>query len=882
MTGQLTYLTGIRSAMRTTQRIVILSAILGAACHHVSDSTGTIEPPSTPVLPSYGTYVDTNDNGICDANDELFLRFDPTKKAPVIDQAFLETLELPVLRSSLGQDPTVTAGSDEFEVRITLGVLPSLKTREVALGDRDTFNSPTFIDFIDEDGGKTTLDVVPGYTNELVGVTEGATAVACADFNGDGQPDLAIVAGTTVMLALGDSNHKFTTVIAAIDPDGEAGQCIRIADVLRDGTPDLLIGTASGFKLWNVAQVDGSTELQLPDPAFGAEPVNDIAIADFNTDGHVDVATAVDGNDGLWLGDGMGSFSSSAAGTAGVSYAILAVDVDADGDIDLLKSNTDEESSGVLLLLGDGLGGMVFDGTLLSGQNVRQIAFGDLNGDALPELVASMAPDETEGPGVASALSWNGTLFAESSISIAAPKAAPTSLTLQDIDGDSRLDLISADTTGIQLLMNDGTGVFDPSGHDYQLVPQGILCVGDSDRDGDMDLFVPTEAGVQRLSSSLSGTWGLVSFDETTQALGSIETFGLAAGDLNNDGLNDFATANNFGIEIYLASGSGQFADPLLIDLPFARVRDIEFSDFDMDGKLDLVAALQGSAGDGIVGMMLRLGDGTGQFPTDASIEGTSAQASALAVGDIDRDGDLDILLAGMNLEADQLILNNGRDVDGWHGLATPVTLGSITDGGGPENFHTSDVVMVDLNDDGAIDILTAHAPGRAHGIWYGTGTGVFNYTGLPGSVSLDSRSIAVGDINLDGQLDIITGNTQGETFWLQDAGQFPVNNILTQSDTYEVQMVEINGDAFPDLLVANRGVGQQEGLQIWINAGLTDTEGSFGAWRGFGIDGRPNHVLRHGFIESVLATDLDNDGDVDIVTGNTDSETSNRLWLNN
>ena len=882
MTGQSTNQTGMRSLLGFSSRLALAAAIACTACYHIKPSRGGALAPASPVLPSYATYVDTNDNGKADANDELFLRFDPSKRAPVIDASFLDRLRLPVLRSYLGQGPTVTAGADEFEVCIKLGVVPLLKTRQVADGSTNAVNTPTFIEYTAQGGGVTTVDLVPGFKSQFLGLSASASAIACADFDGDGATDLAIASDYDIILALGDGQNGFPTVIVASDPDDETGNCLRVADIDHDGDPDLIVGTSSGFKLWTVERKDGDVSLNAPSAAFGSDPVLDLELGDFDADGQVDVATASagEGMAGLWLGDGSGHFDPQGKGAPGTSYDVLAADIDGDGDLDLLLANENDDTRGVFFFEGDGEGGLSLNSNLFAGSPVRSLALGDLNGDGQLDLVAAIAADATNAEPRTSSLTWNGTEFVLANGVIEAPRALPHSLLLLDVDGDSHLDLVAEDASGVQVLMNDGAGNLRDSGHAYALAVNGAICAADNDEDGDLDLFVPTATGVERLAASLSGTWGRINFVEGEQMLGSHSTFGLASADLNGDGILDFAIANNLSIEIFIGLGQAEFDAPIEIPVPNARVRDIEFRDLNMDGHLDLVAALQGVPGIGFPGLMIRLGDGSANFPTDDSVPGTSSQASAFAIGDLDNDGDLDVVLAGMNGLADQLIMNGGRDLGVWAGMLEPVRLGDAF-GGETSDVHTSDVAIADINADGSPDVLTAHAPGTANGIWLGDGTGLFTYNPLPNSLNLDSRSIAAGDINQDGQLDIVTGNTVGETLWLQDNGSFPLTILLTNSDTYEVQLVELNGDAFPDLLVTNRGNEQEEGLQVWLNQGVQTGQGVGGAWNGFGTGGNPNFVLRHGYIESVLAADLDGDGDIDFVTGNTDSRFPNAFWRN-
>jgi Bacterial Ig-like domain (group 3)/FG-GAP-like repeat len=219
-------------------------------------------------------------------------------------------------------------------------------------------------------------------------------AFAVGDFNGDGIPDLAVAntAADIVAILLGNGDGTFTPSTAATSPTGSNPVAIAVADFNGDGIPDLAIGNApQDGSSGNVTILLGNGNGTFTAAASPATPsgVSAIAVADFSGDGKADIAVA----NGLTLtmlkGKGDGTFTSStitpSAGSFGINNLIIIGDFNGDGKPDMAFSGY------AFLLLGNGDGTFnaapfeVFEPT---DTGSFQIAVGaDFNGDGNTDLM---------------------------------------------------------------------------------------------------------------------------------------------------------------------------------------------------------------------------------------------------------------------------------------------------------------------------------------------------------------------------------------------------------------------------------------------------------------------------------------------------------------
>ncbi|MEW6278092.1 MAG: FG-GAP-like repeat-containing protein, partial [Candidatus Eremiobacterota bacterium] len=377
----------------------------------------------------------------------------------------------------------------------------------------------------------------------------GVRGVAVADFNGDGRIDAATVNATgTVSVLLGDGAGGLAP--AAGSPFFAVGaQCVSIAvgDLNGDSRPDVATSNVNGSNTVNSVSVllgDGTGALApaagSPIAVGGIRPVA-VATADFNGDGRTDLVTANQNSRdaSVLLGDGMGGFTVNRTPAGDSPRAVAAGDFDGDGRTDLATANFN--SNNVSVLPGDGAGGF---GAVTLGARPLSVALADLNGDGRTDAAIANFNDST----VSVLLSDGAGGFnaaAGSPLGLGAG-AGPAAVASGDFNGDGRADLATANFSAntVSVLLGAGTGAFAPA--TGSPVPVGAgpqsLATGDLDGDGRLDLVTANSFSANVTVLLGDGAGGFAPGPGSPLGLGTAPA-SVAVGDLNADGRSDLVTA---------------------------------------------------------------------------------------------------------------------------------------------------------------------------------------------------------------------------------------------------------------------------------------------------------------------------------------------------
>ncbi|HEV3469951.1 MAG TPA: FG-GAP-like repeat-containing protein, partial [Pyrinomonadaceae bacterium] len=272
--------------------------------------------------------------------------------------------------------------------------------------------------------------------------------LAAADFNRDGKTDLAVSSGPgspgSVSVFLGDGAGDFAprrTFLVDTSP-----LALAVADFNNDGFPDLATQTYGG---------DAASVL-LGDGAGGFEvrPVNnlgiqtpDIVAGDFNSDGKADLAATLKFQDqvAVVFGDGAGNFAPAPASpfpVVGSPEALAVDDFNSDGRADLLVANAHSGflwANGLFLLKNNGAGGFAAPAPITDVPQT-QVTAGDFNGDGHPDFAAA------NGAQLIVRLGNGRGNFGQPFVT--PPGRSPTDLDAADMDGDGRADLLTANGSG--------------------------------------------------------------------------------------------------------------------------------------------------------------------------------------------------------------------------------------------------------------------------------------------------------------------------------------------------------------------------------------------------------------------------------------------------
>lgn len=330
---------------------------------------------------------------------------------------------------------------------------------------------------------------------------------------------------------------------------------VRAADLDGDGDPDLVFAREfqANFLLRNngAGVFTNGTTGNLPQEVHDSE---DVAIADFNGDGHLDLVFC------------------------------------SEDDVTQGWSDVHE------YYLGDGTGKFVAAVYQIPDSEANAVITTDLNSDGFPDLLLG-------NKGVPTVLINNGSgLFTIENNRVPAPQRTTQDLALIDVDGDGDLDLLAGNENGNWLMINDGAGQFSDGTNRLPL--QGLnletrkIAVGDADGDGDMDIFL---ANVQFIAGKNpqnrlflnDGTGHFSDATATHLPADTDHTIDAIFEDVDLDNDLDIVVANVFGapVKIYQNNGAGVFSDATIAVLGQLYYRDalgVIAEDLNGDGLRDL------------------------------------------------------------------------------------------------------------------------------------------------------------------------------------------------------------------------------------------------------------------------------------------------------
>jgi peroxiredoxin len=346
----------------------------------------------------------------------------------------------------------------------------------------------------------------------------------------------------------------------------------------------------------------------------------DPVIADSNHDGNLDIILAcgtccgsspdpLSGHVQILLGDGRGGFKPAQGSPipVGSSARKVAVgDANRDGHLDIFVAQ--HESYEIVALLGDGRGGFKpapgSPFVAASGPHVHprahthSITTGDVNGDGNLDLLTTNANDNS----VSVLLGDGKGSFAPSGASpIKAGRHPYDTVTLNDINNDSKADLVTPNLRGnaVMVMLGDGKAGFTPAtGAPFALGPRpGYVAVADLNDDGKSDL-VATHDDDPLVAVLLGDGKGAFNPAPVSPLRPPIPVWGVAVADLNGDGKKDLALGAQIdhSVTIMLGDGKGGFVTATSSPMPAGnRANYVAVADLNRDGKPDVVASSYGS-----------------------------------------------------------------------------------------------------------------------------------------------------------------------------------------------------------------------------------------------------------------------------------------------
>lgn len=320
------------------------------------------------------------------------------------------------------------------------------------------------------------------------------------------------------------------------------------------------------------------------------------SIADLDGDGNLDIVSA--GGNSLRLRAGNGTFVPEGPVdlvTGTLFEDVVAVDMNADGELDLVFSDFSAGQVGVLLHDS----GFAFTGpSYFSAGSPKRIAIGDFNGDTRPDVYVT----NSTGGGLY-LQDENGSFQGSASVNILSNVRDAVA---GDFNGDGKLDVVSITTSGLRFIPGNDDGTFGST--TFFSAGTGStpheLEAADLDGDADLDLVTSDDASV---SVSVYRNDGIAGWTTTTYSIlpanlpfGTPRPEGLTLADFNDDGEIDIAGAGTRAGYVAVLTGNGDatFDDPSYTFLDTeagtfentGTLRVLTNGDFDNDGRIDILA----------------------------------------------------------------------------------------------------------------------------------------------------------------------------------------------------------------------------------------------------------------------------------------------------
>ncbi len=743
-------------------------------------------------------------------------------------------------------------------------------------GDLDlAVGSPAQVDILLNDGTGAFTTGSPILSGSL-GLLQPWTVTA-GDFNNDGFPDLAVTGtggSSAVYILLNNANGTGTFTVSSNYVTG-IGQCWHLtsADIDGDGDLDLLVANTTGTTV-NILLNNGAGTFTAGanlTPTFGSNP-RCVAVADFDNDGDLDLAVGnITNYVNIWLNNGNGTFTAAPDITTGLSSPVFvaAGDLNADGAVDLAIVNAGSTTVSVFTNSGAG----VFTQAL-------------------------------------------GSPFSTFSTN-------PVWVSLEDFDGNGTLDIATVNYAGtnISILRNTGSASFSNITTYPALNAPNYLAAGDFDGDGDLDVAVTNSGFGSVLVSILKNATQVVltafspprnaqtltpttpvslTYNQSmTTATASVQPFrawgsfrGFRSGTYSQPG--DAATAQITlspplwpNEEVFVSVTNAQNANRIAarpISLQYRTGAASAPATFFASAPVQVGAmpsTIRRSValdynGDGFVdiafvndaanAVQIMQGSASGGFTLGPLVGlGGGTQPNYLAVGDFNSDGQQDMVVSCFGGGGTVSVLMNTGGA--FNASSSPPT-------------GARQIAVADFNSDGAMDFAVMCAGAGSVNIYFGKNNGTFSAPTTLISAASGGRGIAAADFDNDGRVDILTFSPSvpiNAAVYFRNNGIAPNgtatfdNNVnLSAFGTNEApevaQIGDFNGDGNMDVVTSALGSSIQTLFTVWLGNGT----GGFTATN-YGVGSINNFELTTG--------DFNGDGRLDIAVGN--AQGNIEIWMN-
>jgi len=370
---------------------------------------------------------------------------------------------------------------------------------------------------------------------------------------------------------------------------------------------------------------------------------------------------------------------------------------------------------------------------------------------------------------------------------------------------------------GVPPLFAQGLNFEKVANTGLQNMTAGDVAIFDANNDGALDILLTGEISVfpPQPSTKLYLNDGSGHFSETTTSFPNVGLGAVGHADIDQDGDEDLFICGTSGSSmpapvsvLYKNDGTSHFTEVTNTPFPPLYYADMAFADFDNDGNADIViTGASGYANDNPSNPVaeIYINDGNGNFSELTGLGFAGLYNSSVACGDIDNDGDADVLMMGFdenNSPQTYLYANNS---DGTFTAVANTIFPGLSQG---------DAAFLDIDGDNDADlILSGIGQGNSitTNLYRNDGSGHFSLISNASLLPVALSSIGVSDFNADGHPDIILSGIMANSFSAatklyinEGTGVFSEANTLVFDAVGEsaTAIGDIDNDGLPDILI--------------------------------------------------------------------------------